>query len=330
MITRKQHYVWRYYLAGWQQEDELVLCLRDGKKFATNPVNIMAERDFYRLSELTKSDVMFFEAWLARQNRAMRTVHRSLLIALGRIANGNALIQGSKSASAKDKALVRSLVIEMEEKLQAEIEERALPLVEELRRKRIGFLDEDQRAMTFFQFIAHQYFRTKSIREAITSASRLEDPRQDFGRLGNILCYCAAENVGCSLYVDRGNTDVVFLANDTELGFITGDQPIVNLITSDDESPPDDLVLYYPISPNLAVLIAPKKYRFHSMKVCRQIVQQLNEFIAWKSRHFLVSYSSRDLQTFERKSNSQARPTCHLISGGNGTVVDLENCASQR
>ena len=99
MVTRKQHYVWRYYLEAWRHENGLVHCLREGKIFATNPVNIMAERDFYRLSELTKPDVMFFEAWLARQNRDMRSVHRSLLIALGRIANGNALVQNSKTAS---------------------------------------------------------------------------------------------------------------------------------------------------------------------------------------------------------------------------------------
>ena len=287
----------------------------------------MAERDFYRLSELTKLDVMFFEAWLARHNREMRSIHRSLLIALGRIANGNALVQNSKTASEDEKSYVRSLAIEMEEKLQWEIEERALPLVDELRRKRTGFLDEDQNAMTFFQFIAHQYFRTKSIREAMANALCLEDTGQDFSRIGKILCYCAAENVGGSLYVDRRNTDVVFLENSTEVGFMTGDQPIVNLMATDDESPPDDLVLYYPISPNLAVLIAPKQFRFRSREVCRQIVQQLNEFIAWKSRHFLVGYSRRDLQTFKTNSNSQARPTCHLISGENGAFVGTENCA---
>lgn len=287
----------------------------------------MAERDFYRLLELTKADVLFFEAWLARQDRNMRRIHRSLLLKLRRIAHGNTIIQNSETASVEEKSFVRSLVIEMEEKLQTDIEHRALPLLDELRRERTGFLDDDQSAMNFFQFIAHQYFRTKNIREAIASGVSMEVMGQDYSRLSNILCYCAADNVGGSLYVDRRNMDVVFLRKCTDLDFITGDQPIVNLKATDDETPPDDLVLYYPILPNLAVLIAPKQYGFRSMNVCRQTVQELNDFIAWKSRHFLVGHSSRDLQSFKTSGSPQARPTCHLISGENGAFVDPENCA---
>ena len=313
MTTRKQHYVWRYYLEAWQRADGLVNCLRDGRMFATNPANIMAERDFYRLSELTKPDVMFFESWLARNNQNMRGVHRSLFIELGRIANGNALIQSKKNVSAADKSLVQALAIETEEKLHAGIEASAIPLIDELRKKQTGFLDDDESAMSFFQFIAHQYFRTKNIREAIGNVLSLEVPGQDFSRLTNILCYCVADNLGGSLYVDRKIMDVVVLENSTERGFITGDQPVVNLMATENESPPEDLVLYYPISPRLTVLIAPKNFNLRSVKVGSEAVEQLNEFIAWKSKHFLVGYSSHDLRTFPTNANFRARPACPLI-----------------
>jgi Protein of unknown function (DUF4238) len=52
------HYVPRFYLKAWA-EDDLVYCLRDGKILRTSVRNVAAENYFYRLCELSATDVAF-------------------------------------------------------------------------------------------------------------------------------------------------------------------------------------------------------------------------------------------------------------------------------
>src|SRR5689334_16231928 len=52
------HYVPRFYLKAWAERD-LVYCLRDGEISRPNIRNVAAENHFYRLRELSPSDVAF-------------------------------------------------------------------------------------------------------------------------------------------------------------------------------------------------------------------------------------------------------------------------------
>ena len=314
MITRNQHFVWRHYLEGWKQENGLVNCLRNGKLFASNPRNVMAERDFYKLSRVTRSDVNFFLIWLQSNNQHLKKVNLSLFISLARLANANELIQNQKSASSAEKSYAQTVVIETEEKLHGEIERRALPLLRELRQKRTEFLDNTESAIIFFNFIAHQYFRIKRIRESIGKVLSLGIPEQDFGRLRNLLCYCFATDLGASLFVDRNRFEIIFLKNMDGPSFITGDQPVVNFMGTGDDSPQKELALYYPLSPDLSILLSPREYKLRSMNVTSEIVNELNEFIAWKSSQLLVAASSDVLQKFVNNSPSGRPLTCRILA----------------
>ena len=164
MTTRRQHYVWRHYLEAWQREDGLVYCSRNGKLLPpTNPKNIMVERDYYKLHRITRSDATFLKAFIESTGSAvLLRSHRNLVATLAHVAEANELIQSSDRASTPEKRYAQTLVIEIEEQLQGQIEEGALPLLEELRQKRTEFINISETAITFFHFIAHQYFRTKS------------------------------------------------------------------------------------------------------------------------------------------------------------------------
>ena len=149
-------------------------------------------------------------------------------------------------ASIAEKRYAQTVAIEMEDKLQGQIEQHAVPLLEELRQKRTEFLSVDETAIAFFHFLAHQYFRTKHIREAFSEELSQIDPNHDFARLNNIVCHIGAVNFGGSLFVDRNEFEIIFLDDRNESGFITGDQPIVNLMGSGDGKETTELALYYP------------------------------------------------------------------------------------
>ena len=73
-------------------------------------------------------------------------------------------------------------------------------------------------------------------------------------RLWNILTHLLAMNVGASLFHERRQRSLVLIHNSTEVPFITGDQPVINL-KSTWPHPPQCLAIYYPISPKLALVL---------------------------------------------------------------------------
>ena len=201
--------------------------------------------------------------------------------------------QGSQN---RKRRYVFSLAVQLEEMLHSEIENRAVPLMRELRQERLDILSDDVSTVSFFQFLAHQHFRTKRIRESVGQVLASLSPGFDFRRLRHLFCYCFANNFGGSLYVDRNRLQIVFLRNQSD-GYITGDQPIVNLAHSDNMAH-DDVVMYYPLSPGLALMVDFGDYRERSIKISKEVVQGLNETVAFFSRQLLVADSEELLRRF--------------------------------
>ena len=308
MTTHNQHYVWRYYLEAWQCEDGLVRCSRGGRILPpTNPKNLMVERHYYKLPRITRLDVELLRAFIDRTGfKPLIETHRNLLNAFAHIAQVNDLIQQSDTVAVADKHITQAIAIEIEEKLQQGIEEDGKPILRALRQKQTEFINTYETAITFYHFIAQQYFRTKRIRDAIGRELSQMVPNHDFSHLKHIMCHIGAVNVGGSLFVNRNDFDLVFWESSDDVGFITGDQPVVNLLGSGDGTQTTELALYYPLSPNLSCLIVPKEFRLQSGHIPTECVEELNNLIAWKA-DFLVAKTDEALQYTLSKSSS-ARP----------------------
>ena len=212
MTTRGQHYVWCHYLKSWIHENGKIYCLRDGKIIQSNPINIMKQRDFYKLIPFTREDVQFFEYWVNNIcEPSMRNVNRRTFYTFWKIANANEIIQSTSGMTEEDREFARRTVIELEENLHTGIEVGAIPILDALRQENLRILDDDNPAIAFFRFIGHQHFRTKVMREGVGKVLSTLDPRFDFSRLRHVFCHCFADNMGGSLYADRKRLNVLFL-----------------------------------------------------------------------------------------------------------------------
>ena len=189
----------------------------------------MARRDFYRLTRLTALDLMVIDHYIERSATTLAITHQNLVNTFVRITEGNEIIQRS-DASEADKLRARDLVIETEENLHSQIELSAIPILDKLRQNTTQCIDSYDNAIKFYHFIAQQYFRTKRIREAIGDVLAQISPDHDFSHLKHIICHIGAVNFGGSLFVDRNEFDVVLFETNQHTHFITGDQPIVNLL----------------------------------------------------------------------------------------------------
>ena len=262
MAVRRQHYVWRHYLEAWQARDGLVSSLVGDKFVRTNPSNIMVERDFYRLHAITRRDVAMLRELLLREETpsALRRSHENLVAQFTRVSDVQEAVQGHPKVPSHAKASVRDMAIQIEERIHGGTEDAALPILRALRNKDRSVLHSDAAAFAFFNFVSQQYMRTKPTRDRIEAVLTEIMSPASAERIRHVYCHCIATNLGASLYVDRQEFELLFFDAPADQGLITGDQPLVNMLHTDDGNPPPEMVLYYPLSPILGMILAPKSF----------------------------------------------------------------------
>ncbi|MYC29507.1 MAG: DUF4238 domain-containing protein [Chloroflexi bacterium] len=112
--------------------------------------------------------------------------------------------------------------------------------------------------------------------------------------------------------MNRNELDIVFLDDRYDVGFITGDQPVVNLLGPGDGRQTTELALFYPVSPDISCLVVPRNYEVHSAVIPGNVIEELNALVAWESENFLIAKSNKRLQTIVSGSSS-TRPSGRKI-----------------
>lgn len=244
----RQHHVWQKYLRAWSPGGPLH-CLMDGRIFPTGTTAIAVEQYFYKIGKLTAADIALIRFLLIDVQGVHPLTRKShedflKLVAMPTLFEGEAEDLDDLIDTFRTNAL---------EDYHAGIEASFLPLLERALSKDVSFYDDEQSCITLFHFLASQHMRTKGIKEKTIEILKRKSGL-DVSRIWGIMSHMAATNVGLSLYLERKKRQLVLVENSTDLAFITGDQPIVNL-HGDGEKPPETLSWYYPISPRLALLL---------------------------------------------------------------------------
>ena len=60
----------------------------------------------------------------------------------------------------------------------------------------------------------------------------------------------------------------------------------------------DDIALYYPLGPSLAILITFQQFPSRSLEISDVVSTRLNETMAFESNHFLVGNSEQLLRQY--------------------------------
>jgi hypothetical protein len=253
MKKRRQHHVWQHYLKSWTVGDQLY-CLRNGEIFETGTSSVAVDRDFYKLHTLTADDLALIKMLVIDPARPLaKQHHENLLI---RLAGPGMFIEQIRDRVPNIEQMDELLDVHQTNALEdyhTGIENSFLPLLDDILKSDLSFYESDDHCITFFHFICTQHMRTKGVKERSIERVRLRDG-QDLSRIWAIMTHMFAFNIGLSLYHERKLRKLVLVNNRTEVPFITGDQPIVNL-HGDGVRPPDELSFYYPLSPNLALIL---------------------------------------------------------------------------
>ena len=296
-MKRGHHYVWKHYLNAWATNSQ-VYCLRNGNIFPINTTKIAKERDFYRLHKLSEKDVLFLKTYVMgitpdRRLREHYFAHIRLFSSLPHMSEF-----ASQSLKSPFEEL-QSLVIEAREDLYAEIESQGRPYIEFLKANDTSFFLRPKCAMQFLHYLFIQHFRTKNMREKYLHACRLLRLPFDESRVWPFIAYISATNISYSYFRDSEMFQITVLVNETDIPFITSDQPTINVLATGDSGTTHKLALYYPLSPTRAMVFHEKSELEFERGSFLNIseVQHYNELVKIHASEFIVSNSFAHLKS---------------------------------
>ena len=172
-----------------------------------------------------------------------------------------------------------------------------------MREGRVDFFRDGEIVGPFFRAISLQYLRTKNMRIAINRRVGVPVKGADMDRIWIPMIHMLAMTVGESLFRERSKLRLLLLESPLEVSFVTGDQPVINIVDNRDEMDvPTDLELYYPVSPSRAMIMVhdssplisqtarltiPQVYAYN-----RRIVENYHEQFYGKSVEVLEEWRS--------------------------------------
>lgn len=263
MKKRRHHLVPQLYLKPWTTAGRIA-CLQKGRVFTTNIKNIAVEKDFYRLRELTELDITFLRQLILRFPVEGRKVQEGWLRIFNTPFVLRKVYQESGIKNADIEREIDDALSNLEENYLASIEQEAIPLLASLRQMDLGFFKTRDGFFSFIRFILIQYFRTKKMSAGVLSALG-QLPELNVENCWGAIRHMLATNVGANFALRRPFIWLSFLRTNNESQFITGDQPVINTYTAQlaFNKAPENLELYYPITPRLAVLIGDENDKSH-------------------------------------------------------------------
>ncbi|MCL2050091.1 MAG: DUF4238 domain-containing protein [Defluviitaleaceae bacterium] len=299
MKKRRQHYVFQQYLRAWTVDGQ-IFCLRNGKIFPTNTVNVAQERDFYKLEELTEEGITLINSFISRMNPAYQNANKGWIEFFRLVFIVKQWYEQFEEKHLEIEELLNEVINNFEEELHCMIEGEGINPLNNILNGDISFSEEDS-WHDFCFFLAMQYFRTKKIRErikcAIIDTSNTFQTSGRFGYVEHIFSCIFATNMGFSL----SQMNIMLLENKTSIPFITADQPVIN-IRADylNGIQADEIELYYPVSPQIAVIIFENDNRtFVTSLASICDVKKLNDLIFNVSREQIYSNTKESLEKYK-------------------------------
>ncbi|WP_459759590.1 DUF4238 domain-containing protein [Pseudomonas fluorescens] len=317
-LVRKHHYVWAYYLSAWSTENNsnIWYVTKKGKVCEDSVRGLSREEDFNKIHKLTDVDASYIELWPSSNSPSLQEFHKSQLAFFKKASSIIDSHIGLEHIPefAELKNISESIQYGIFEKTHTAIENLARPVLDELKKGNMNCLEEGRHITSFCNFLAQQLFRTKKVKEkSIEGIKLLPESKLDsetfkelFERNWWFLSYKLALNMGHALCAKAPTDHHTLIKNNTSIDFITSDCPVINIHDSmqrqEPGKPPEQLDLYFPISPKIAYIIsAENTYTHLSLSIDEKTVKKLNIQINSNSHQSIYGTSQEAVRAARRE-----------------------------
>lgn len=315
---KQQHYVWEHYLTSWHYNSSHVFCYRNDKKniFPINPEKIAKEREFYKLKNINDTEIAFIEKIFISPTKhaELRDMNRNWIGVFTYIFKFKEEMHSKGIRDDELYAKIEVLINNLEEDLHTKIEEKTIPILSSLIEGNLIIKDdgsEDEATYyndtmgNFILFLTTQYFRTKKMKMSFIKVfqSLPEFKNMNPENIWNVLSHILSSNLGNTLYALRNEYKWSILMTNSDVSFITGDQPVINTFgnysvidTLKDKNNEDKFELYYPLTPKKALLVSKTQYIGKSdfIEIDEGEVNRYNKLI-FNAREEQVFSNNRDI-----------------------------------
>lgn len=288
---KRQHFVPQKYLKSWASlNGHLSACINGKIVTSINIINVAQETYFYKYEKLDydefcfvidylKSKLAIPQDFLQKHITSSYSPHvlRSLfnneigedfILILKKIFKENlfekSMIDYVKSFGWINKdmflptiprePIFEDTIREGEEELSFIIEEQAWPYFEAALSGDTSFFYTKEGFDRFVLFLIYQLFRTRRFLHISRNTNRFGE--DGLRKICSYIRYPLVAQIHLNLLKEREDYELTLINNPTELEFITGDHPLVNLDLS---IPTRFWDLYYPLSPNKALFISTRE-----------------------------------------------------------------------
>ena len=241
----------------WVEEGQMY-CLRNGVIFKANPVNLAVENYFYKIDLINTQEYELIKMLGLPKAQApfLKEINNGWLKFFDNIFF---LLKLAKSANVR--FIEKFMSSQIMEDFCCKTEEGGIYLIDLLNQNLDFWKDEDKR-IDFLFYLFFQYLRTKRMRNACLNVwdDAVKKSCNNLPTLSSvgymILSVLLSSNMAYAF--SKESASIKLIKNNSNSNFITGDQPVVNVIQDkkEGESYPKDVELYYPISPKLGVFIS--------------------------------------------------------------------------
>ena len=259
-MKKRNHYVWKHYLKPWTNKNGKIVCKKEGKIIEVNVDKIAVEKYFYKLEFLTTDDFLFIEKIFCNEKNPVILESNKEYLELFSWVNMLISLRSKINDISIQKKL-DALVIEFNENIHNIIENSSEKYLQCLYKKDISFYDTPNGIVDFNTFICEQYFRTSYMKRRMMGM-QISFKNVNFENCWNIASHILASNLAGTLSMEREHFSCVLLENNTVIPFYTSDQPVINIAANRNfnrQLTVNEFEFYYPITPNLALLMCLKK-----------------------------------------------------------------------
>lgn len=303
---RKHHHVWANYLLKWSTNGRDLFCTtRKGNIDFTSVRGVVMEKDFYHITPLKQEHIDTILMFASLSSSTLQKEHQSNLRKFLTVQQLEETYYKSESQDQGTKQAILAAKCNLLENVHASYENDAAPILEALVKGNIDILKNDREMLVFTTYLGHQITRTRNFKVRCLAAVSKNNPN-----LGKIIesswwffSYMFGVNLGQSLYLNRHIDNHTLLVNNTNIGFITSDQPAINVhncVKDEEFHTPESMDLFYPISPKYAFIIT-ESHRFEDglVEIDESNVIELNEKVAKNANMHIFSSNKKELNEYK-------------------------------
>jgi len=306
-IKKRQHYVWRHYLKNWTDKESIWTLFKKLNKIErTGLMKVAQEKYFYRLSDFTNEEEKLLKNYLEETTPVdLKGLVLDFFTVFTGVSRLKKQMKENLKGNIKLTEEIRKLEINIMEEAHSFIENEGHKLIRCESISDLKSLDNPESDLFgAVMFLCFQYFRTRQMKTTALQNFKGDGIRETLVRKSwNIISYQMSTILARSVCLDK-NVKYAFIKNQTNTPFITGDQPVFNVLSDQRNADGSviDLELYYPLSPQRALNIHFKKnqtQKFIEKQADEELVYFFNKKVVENSSFYVFADKKEALELME-------------------------------